>query len=120
MTERNYGNRASIHRRREAAARVLMDFYRCELHNTCHFYASDEFVKFMQRVFAGAGIELVVNELQKGQFPPDQAHKVLEVFTAIPRSAGAQVGTGPLADRSDRKPGCQVCGVEMIKLLGSS
>jgi hypothetical protein len=33
---------------------VLVEYYRCEQHNTCHFYASDEFMQFMKRVFASA------------------------------------------------------------------
>jgi len=78
--------------------KVILDFYRCEVHNTCHFYASDEFVKLMQRVFAKDGIELIAHELKKGEFPPDQAHKVLEVFTAVHEVQGLkwEQGCSPL------------------------
>src|SRR5687768_16069321 len=62
---------------------VIAEFYRCEQHNTCHFYASEEFLQFMKRVFAQAGIKLVLKELKKGEFPADQAHRVLEVFKAV-------------------------------------
>lgn len=69
----------------EPPKQIIAEFYRCEDHRCCHFYASDEFVKFMHRVFAKAGIELILKELKKGEFNVaiDQAHRVLEVFTAV-------------------------------------
>ncbi len=65
--------------------KVICEFYRCEIHNACHLNVSDDFMKFMQRIFAKAGIELMfelASEKSVG-IHLDDYHRWLEILTAV-------------------------------------
>ena len=63
--------------------KAILQFYRCESHGTCHVNVSDDFLQFMRRIFAKAGVELMFDEKKLGQFQPDQAHRAREILLAV-------------------------------------
>jgi hypothetical protein len=89
--------------------KVIMDYYECELHTARHFYMTHESLPLMQLILAKAGVELVLNKMKKGEFLIDQAHRVLEVFTAV-HEVRSQVAERQLPSGCHRKPHCEVCG----------
>jgi hypothetical protein len=80
----------------DLANKVICEFYRCEMHNTCHLSVTDEFLHWLRLVFAQAGVQLELKQIPNRELKVDhdRPHQVLEVLMAVHEVQGLKWDDG--------------------------